>query len=411
MPAITFNTEIGNVKDEINAGLAAAQYTAKDLVYVSKAIESLANAAASGGNFDTAYVNGIIYVGPSAETFASAAALTNPVAVFQTSATDYAQIAFKNTSNGASASTDFIAYSNNGSDTDGYIDMGITSSNFLDPDFTITGAGDGYIFMVGAAGGVDQGNLVLATGDTGSQNKIIFAAGGLASDNSQMTITPDVNVHIEIDTPSTSPSTGALTVAGGVGIIGDVNIQGAITFGGSGTTVETANLTVSDPIIFSGNTNTGDALDLGLVSKYVSSGTKYAGIVRDATDGIYKFFKGASTLPSGTVDFSEIGLTYAEIKVGAATIGSVTNTEIGYLSGVTSAIQTQLNTKAVYPSQTSNSGKYLTTDGSTTSWATVDALPSQSGQSGNYLTTNGTSASWAAIVTDPNPQIFMLMGA
>ena len=164
-----FTTEITNVKAEINAGLAAAQYTAKDIVYVSKAIEALAAAEASGGTFDTAYVNSILYVGQSAAAFESAAFLTNPVGVFQVNADDYAQIAFKNTSSNANASTDFIAYSNNGSDTDGYIDMGITSSNFLDPDFTITGKGDGYIFMVGAAGGTDQGNLVLATGDTGSE--------------------------------------------------------------------------------------------------------------------------------------------------------------------------------------------------------------------------------------------------
>ena len=38
-------------------------------------------------------------------------------------------------------------------------------------------------------------------------------------------------------------------------------------------------------------------------------------------------------------------------------------------------------------------------------------LPSQSGASGKYLTSNGTSASWSAITTDPNPSIFMLMGA
>lgn len=412
MPAITFETEIDNVKDEINAGLAAAQYTAKDLVYVSKAIESLANAAASGGNFDTAYVNGIIYVGPSAENFADAAFLTNPVAVFQTEATDYAQIAFKNSSSAATASTDFIAYSNNGDDNAGYIDMGITSSNFLDPDFTITGKGDGYIFMVGAAGGLDQGNLVFATGDTGTQNKIIFAAGGLASDNTQMSITPDSNVHIEIATPSTSPTTGALTVVGGVGITGDINIAGNMTFGGTGSTLETSTLAVADPLIYVGNGNSGDAVDLGLVAEYkVGAATKYSGVVRDAGDGVIKFFKDASTKPTSTVNFSEGGLTYSSIIVGGATIGSVTNTEIGYLSGVTSAIQTQLDAKAVYPSQTSNSGKYLTTNGTATSWATVDALPSQSGQSGNYLTTNGTSASWAAIVTDPNPQIFMLMGA
>lgn len=44
-------------------------------------------------------------------------------------------------------------------------------------------------------------------------------------------------------------------------------------------------------------------------------------------------------------------------------------------------------------------------------WVGLDALPSQAGQAGKYLTTNGSAASWAAIVTDPNPQIFMMMGA
>ena len=46
------------------------------------------------------------------------------------------------------------------------------------------------------------------------------------------------------------------------------------------------------------------------------------------------------------------------------------------------------------PSQSGNSGKYLTTNGTSVSWASVDALPSQTGQSGKFLTTNGTTASW-----------------
>jgi hypothetical protein len=52
---------------------------------------------------------------------------------------------------------------------------------------------------------------------------------------------------------------------------------------------------------------------------------------------------------------------------------------------------------AAFPSQTSQSGKYLTTDGSVLSWATVDALPSQTGNSGKYLTTDGSTASWAVV--------------
>ena len=51
------------------------------------------------------------------------------------------------------------------------------------------------------------------------------------------------------------------------------------------------------------------------------------------------------------------------------------------------------------PTQTGNSGKFLTTDGSSASWATVDALPSQTGQSGKVLGTNGTTASWETPTT------------
>ena len=52
---------------------------------------------------------------------------------------------------------------------------------------------------------------------------------------------------------------------------------------------------------------------------------------------------------------------------------TVSATELGYLDGVTSAVQTQINSKEpTLPSQTSNSGKYLTTDGTNKSWGTVD---------------------------------------
>jgi len=81
--------------------------------------------------------------------------------------------------------------------------------------------------------------------------------------------------------------------------------------------------------------------------------------------------------------------------------------------GASGAVTVSLDTTSAYvvPSQTGQSGKYLTTNGTASSWGTVDALPSQTGNSGKYLTTNGTAASWASIVTDPTPSVFMLMGA
>jgi hypothetical protein len=161
----------------------------------------------------------------------------------------------------------------NGNDSFGWAGFGITGSQFDDATYGITGPGDAYFFH-DTLDDSYNGNLVFATGASGAENKIVFAAGGYDSGNTQMEITPDVNVHIEIPTPSTSPTTGALTVVGGVGINGDMNIQGnvsvvgTITFGGSGTTVETSNLAVTDPFIFVGTGNQGDAIDLGLILEH-----------------------------------------------------------------------------------------------------------------------------------------------
>jgi hypothetical protein len=49
----------------------------------------------------------------------------------------------------------------------------------------------------------------------------------------------------------------------------------------------------------------------------------------------------------------------------------------------------------VIPTQSGNTGKYLTTNGTAVSWGAVDALPTQSGNTGKFLSTNGTAASWA----------------
>jgi hypothetical protein len=79
---------------------------------------------------------------------------------------------------------------------------------------------------------------------------------------------------LKVRTPSTSPTTGALTVVGGVGITGDVNIAGNITFGGEGTQVGTANLAVEAPFIFTGDGSNSLINDLGLVTegKYTLTG-------------------------------------------------------------------------------------------------------------------------------------------
>ena len=41
----------------------------------------------------------------------------------------------------------------------------------------------------------------------------------------------------------------------------------------------------------------------------------------------------------------------------------------------------------------------------------IATVPLQTGNTGKYLSTNGTTASWESVTTDPTPTTFLLMGA
>ena len=115
----------------------------------------------------------------------------------------------------------------------------------------------------------------------------------------------------------------------------------------------------------------------------------------------------AAQTGTGSTFVMQTSPTLTTPNIGVATATSINGTSIPSSKTLVATDSTAY----VVPSQTGNSGKYLTTDGTTSSWGTVNALPSQTGNSGKYLTTNGSTASWASIVTDPTPSIFMLMGA
>lgn len=95
-------------------------------------------------------------------------------------------------------------------------------------------------------------------------------------------------------------------------------------------------------------------------------------------------FTGTVTLPSGT------------------SIGSVTSTEIGYLSGVTSAIQTQLGTKAPLASPALTGTPTVPTaptSTNTTQVATTAFVLSQVANDAPTKTGTGASGTWGISVT------------
>lgn len=105
-----------------------------------------------------------------------------------------------------------------------------------------------------------------------------------------------------------------------------------------------------------------------------------------ATSGSYNDLANKPSIP--TVNNSTITITQGGVTKGSFTLNQASGDTIALDAGGGSSL----------PSQTGQSGKFLTTNGTDASWANVPTeIPSQTGNSGKFLTTNGTSVSWATV--------------
>lgn len=251
--------------------------------------------------------------------------LTDASGIFTGHADSFVQFALKNFSNSSGASTDMIVYASNGDNNSGWMDMGITSASYNDPTFTVTGPSTGYIFMSAPAGTSATGNMLIGTDETGTENDIVFFTNGFDAGNEKLRIIGasrvghDEGVEIYANTESTSITTGALRVDGGLGLQGNLNvggnvaITGTISIGGSGSSLETTTLAVSDPMIRMGSGNPSDLIDLGFYGTFSTVATQLNGAINASVTTLTvddtTAFPTSGNLVCGTEEMSYTGKT------------------------------------------------------------------------------------------------------
>lgn len=145
-----------------------------------------------------------------------------------------------------------------------------------------------------------------------------------------------------------APLAGA-TFTGNVEVDGNLVVDGNLTVNGTEFIASATSITIEDNLVQLAHQNAANTVDLGLVVAYNDGTAKHAGIVRDVSANKWKLFEGVTTEPTTTVDFTQgtlDDLQVAGFEATSATIGDVSNTELQYLNGVTSAIQTQIDAKA-----------------------------------------------------------------
>jgi hypothetical protein len=160
----------------------------------------------------------------------------------------------------------------------------------------------------------------------------VFVAGNVTSQwflgqaNLSSIITTDLGasgmIYANAGVNSTSTGTGALVVNGGVGITGNLTV-GNLTVLGTQTVVSATSVAVANSFIFLSNNNITNVLDIGFVGQYAAGqGNVYTGLVRRASDGVYRLFSNLNPIPSTTINVANI--TLATLQLGNILAGNIT---------------------------------------------------------------------------------------
>lgn len=150
-------------------------------------------------------------------------------------------------------------------------------------------------------------------------------------------VTSSIQTQLDSKSPIASPTFTGTATTNNLIVDGDFTVNGT-NFAASATTI-----TIEDNMVQLAHQNAANTVDLGIVVAYNDGSAKHAGLVRDVSDAKWKLFKGVTTEPSTTVDFTQGSLD--DLKVAAFEATTVTPS-----SGVVFSDGTQ--TKEGVPSRT-----------------------------------------------------------
>ena len=204
-----------------------------------------------------------------------------------------------------------------GTATSGMIRYNTTLSSF-----------EGYGSAWSSLGGVksvDGNTYILAEATVGAGDNTLWFYNN-ATNTARLSTS---NLTLLQSTTSTSATTGALIVAGGAGIAGNLYIGGNLTVLGNTVTINSATLSIQDPII---NLNTPSDLtpltsattaDIGLKFHYYDTADSAAFLGRAVDTGYLEWYsRGTDTANVFT------GTVYGTVKTGAMILANTTTATV-----------------------------------------------------------------------------------
>jgi hypothetical protein len=194
----------------------------------------------------------------------------------------------------------------------------IVANNSLLIDTTQNNSITAAFTAANSAGVYANGAFVAAnTADNKATSAGVYANGAFVAANTAQASATAAFIRAN---NSISANAGG-TITGSLVVTGNLTVQGNTTF------VDTEILSVEDSLIKLANNNTSDTLDIGFYGQYNSTGTKYAGLARNAASDNFFLFKGltadpaGNTLATGSVTAANAATLIANVSAYSITIG------------------------------------------------------------------------------------------
>ena len=172
--------------------------------------------------------------------------------------------------------------------------------------------------------------------------------------NLYFTNTRAINAGSATYLTTANAATTYLPKAGGT-VSGNLQVDGTFTVTGSTAYVNVTEFKVDDPMIYLAGNSSANLVDIGFVGNYNDGSYAHTGLVKDATDGRWKFFSSVETEPSGTIAFNE-GILDPVAMGSASVIGNVTASAFigngSLLTGI--PISTKADKLNTFDNETSN---------------------------------------------------------
>jgi hypothetical protein len=201
---------------------------------------------------------------------------------------------------------------------------------------------------------------------------------------------------INVAADSVGVTTGSTLTVNSAGIhvnnalsITDLILAGNLTVSGTLTTIDTNNLTIEDPMIKVANGNAADSVDVGFYGMYTNGGTRYTGLFRDATDGVYKLYTSLEVEPTTTVDTAGVGYGLAVLQTYLNS-GALVSNSSNFNVTANSIINVAISANTMKLSTLTNGGIVV---GNSTNGMTNLAI----GTDGYILQSNGTTVVYGTL--------------